>query len=260
MSGEFCVVCGRTDRPLTDGECADCYAKRVPLVTAPERPVIVLCPTCGSRYVGQHWEPSESGSRLTASDLTPLLLPREEVGIRRVRWTETGGHALQRQLEGAVDVRFRGTERTVPVQLVVRVEHRTCPTCSRKSGRYYTAIIQLRAEEEGPRETGRARRERLAASWDAVLPEARPTWRAALSWGEALPEGWDFYLTDTIAARALGRFMKQRLGAQLKESATLYGRKDGRDLYRVTICLRVPSTPPPVVRGLASAPRFERHA
>ncbi|HYK93375.1 MAG TPA: 60S ribosomal export protein NMD3 [Thermoplasmata archaeon] len=260
MSAEFCVVCGRTDRPLTDGECADCFAKRVPLVTAPPRPIVVLCPTCGSRYIGQHWEPSTAGSRLTASDLTPLLLPREDVGIRRVRWTETGGHALQRQLEGAVEIRFRGTERTVPVQMVVRVEHRTCPTCSRKSGRYYTAIIQLRAEEGGPRETARARRERLAARWDAELPEARPLWRESLSWGEARPEGWDFYLTDTLSARALARFMKQRLGGEIKESATLYGRKDGRDVYRVTFCLRVPMDPPEERPHPASRPRLERHA
>lgn len=252
MEGEFCVVCGRTDRLLTNGECADCFAKRAPLVTIAERPVVVLCPTCGSRLIRQHWEPSTAGTHLTAADLTPLLVPLEEVGIRRVRWTERGGNPLQRELEGAVDVRVRGTERTVPVHLVVRVEHRTCPTCSRKSGRYYTSLIQLRGPEEGSRETARVRRERLGALWDAVLPEARPMWREALSWAEPLPEGWDFYLTDTEAARALARFMKQRLGAELKESATLYGRKDGRDLYRVTICLRVPPSagplpPPPAV-------------
>ncbi len=244
MDGEFCVVCGRTDVSLTDGVCADCSADRLTLVKAPERARLVLCPTCGARRVGQHWEPSEAGNRLTASDLTPILEPHPEVAVRRVRWTETGGHALQRELEGVVDVRFRGSERSVPVRLIVKLEHQTCPECSRRSGRYFTALIQLRGPEEAPHEPAARRRAWLERRWEAVLPEARATWRRALSWKEALPEGWDFFLTDTESARALARLMKQRLGAELKESATLYGRKDGRDLYRVTICLRVPPPAP----------------
>ncbi len=256
MDGEFCVVCGRTDRPLVDGECADCYAARVPLVRAPQKALVILCPTCGARRVGQHWEPSEAGHRLTGGDLTPFLEPHPGVAVRRVHWTETGGEALQRDFEGVVDLRFRGTERTSPVQLRVRIEHRTCPECSRRSGRYYTALIQLRAAEDAPSEPAPDRRAWLAGRWDAVLPEARATWRKALSWREALPEGWDIYLTDTVAARALARFMKQKLGAELKESATLYGRKDGRDLYRVTICLRIPPSPSP---PYGNAP-LQRHA
>jgi nonsense-mediated mRNA decay protein 3 len=83
-------------------------------------------------------------------------------------------------------------------------------------------------------------RERLHELWDRELPEARAGWRKALSWEERRPEGWDFYLVDTESAKALARWMKTRLRATLTESPTLYGRKDGRDVYRVTFCLRVP--------------------
>ena len=244
MPEEFCVVCGRTDVPLTDGECADCFARRVTLVTAPPRATIVLCPTCGSRLIRQHWEPSTGGDRLTGNDLTPLLTPHPDVGIRSVRWTELGGSALQREFEGEVRLRLRGRERTTGVRFTVKIEHRTCPDCSRKSGRYYTATIQVRAALDAPRETAVERRDRLDRLFTAALRDARPAWREAMSWREALPEGWDYYLTDTISARALARFVKQRLGADLKESATLWGRKDGHDVYRVTICLRFPNAPP----------------
>lgn len=245
MPGEFCVVCGRTDLPLTDGECAECAAKRLPLVTAPERPVRVVCPTCGSRLIRAHWETSDAGERLTHDDLAPFLVAHPEVGIRRVRWTETGGSRLQADIEGAVELRFRGQEFVRGVKMTVRTEHRTCPTCSRKSGRFFTATIQLRATLDAPRETAVDRRHRLEAAWDAVLPEFRRSWREALSWKEPLPEGWDVYLTDTLAARSIARLVKDRLGAELKESATLWGRKDGRDVYRTTLCLRIPEGPDP---------------
>jgi nonsense-mediated mRNA decay protein 3 len=249
MPGEFCVSCGRTDRPLVDGECADCFAKRVTLVTAPERPSIVICPTCGSRRIGQHWEPSDAGERLTAADLTPLLVPHPEAAIRRADWTELSGSPMQRDLEGTVALRARGAELIARVRFTLKVEHRTCPECSRRSGKFYTARIQLRGGVDDPRESARARRDRLEADWNRVLPQAKPAWRNALSWAEPLPEGWDFYLTDTLAARSLARLVKQRLGAELKESATLWGRKDGHDVYRVTICLRVPRDRAPFSRA-----------
>ncbi len=129
----------------------------------------------------------------------------------------------------------------MPVAITVRVDAITCPTCSRKAGHFYTAQIQLRGPEGRLSSGARQRRARLMSAWEAILPEARSEWRTALSWGEEKPEGWDFFLTDTLAARNLAKLMKHRLGATLKESATLYGRKDGHDIYRVTICLRVPS-------------------
>lgn len=258
MGGEFCVVCGRTDLPLTEGECADCAARRLTLVAAPEHALRVVCPTCGARLVRSHWEPSDAGERLTHNDLVPFLTLHPDVGVRRVRWTETGGHRLQSEVEGAVELRFRGQELVRGVTLTVRTEHRTCPTCSRRSGRFYTAVIQLRASLDAPHEPAADRRQRLEAAWDALLPEMRKPWRDALSWKEPLPEGWDIFLTDTLAARSVARLFKERLGAELKESATLWGRKDGHDVYRTTLCLRLPHAPAP---AKARAPRrVERHA
>jgi nonsense-mediated mRNA decay protein 3 len=240
MSGEFCVVCGRTDVPLTEGVCADCFAKNTKLLGVVDRPTVVLCPTCGSRMIGSHWERSGAPGFLTDEDLMPLLRPLDEVGIRRVAWEETGQNPLRREIRAVATVRFRGIERQVAIEFPVYIEHRTCPDCSRKSGRYYTSLIQFRGPEDRPKGTHRHEREQLYAVWARTIPDARKEWRNALSWEEERPEGWDFYLVDTLQARGLARWLKHRLGATLTESPSLYGRKDGRDVYRVTFCLRVP--------------------
>ncbi|MGI0131943.1 MAG: NMD3-related protein [Thermoplasmata archaeon] len=240
MAAEFCVVCGRTDLPLVEGQCTECYAKRTPLVIAAEAPVVVLCPTCGARKIAQHWERAGAPLTLTGEDLAPFVQTHPDVGIRRIHWTETGANPMVREIEGDVDLRFRATERHERIALKVRVQHHSCPECSRRSGHYYTSILQLRGPEGRQRGSARVLRERLLARWDAVLPEARAEWRKAISWKEERPEGWDFFLTDTLAARALARLMKDRLAAQLKESATLWGRRHGEDVYRVTFCLRLP--------------------
>ncbi len=252
MAAEFCVVCGRTDRPLTDGQCAECFADHHTLLTARSPSKLILCPTCGARKVGEHWERSGASSLLSAEDLAPFLEPDPEVAVRRVGWRESGKNPLLRDLSGEALVRVRGIERTVPVKLEVRIQHHTCPECSRRSGHFYTAILQLRGPEERIRGNARELRMRLAELWDAVIPEARPEWRRAMSWREERPEGWDVFLTDTIAARGLAKLAKTRLDARVKESASLYGRKDGQDLYRVTFCLRIP--------GAARAPPARREA
>ena len=238
--GEFCVVSGATGRPLVDGVCADCAADRTKLVSAPQRAVVVMCPHCGARQVKDHWERSGASPLLTAEDLNPFLEIHPEVGLRRVRWEELSATATVRDLVGAAHVVFRGAARDVEIPLSVRIEHRTCPECSRKSGRYYTAILQLRGPAEGPPEKAVALRARLDAEWSALLREARPDWRKAASWREELPEGWDCFFTETLAARSIARIAKQKFGASVKESASLFGRKNGQEVYRVTFCLRFP--------------------
>jgi len=238
--GEFCVVCGATDRALVDGVCGECAADRTTLVSAPQRGTVTICPHCGAREVRAHWERSGTGHLLTAEDLNPFLVIHPEAGVRTVRWEETGATATVREYTGRAGVVFRGAAREVVVPLSVRLISRSCPDCSRKSGRYYTAILQLRAPLDGPNEKAAELRARLDRQWTALLRDARADWRKAISWKEELPEGWDCFFTDTLAARSIARFAHQRLGASLKESASLFGRKDGHDVYRVTFCLRIP--------------------
>jgi nonsense-mediated mRNA decay protein 3 len=237
---EFCVVCGASGRPLVDGLCAECAADRTRLLTAQKRGTVTLCPRCGARLVGAHWERSGSSHLLTAEDLNPFLDIHPEVGVRTIQWEETGATATVREFVGRARVSFRGATREVEVPLSVRSVSRSCPDCSRKSGRYYTAVLQLRGPADGPGEKSADLRARLDRVWTEVLREARPDWRQALSWKEPLPEGWDCYFTETLPARSIARVAKQRFGAGLKESASLFGRKDGHDVYRVTICVRFP--------------------
>jgi nonsense-mediated mRNA decay protein 3 len=249
MPDEFCVVCGATGRPLTDGVCAACAADRTTLITAPERAVVVICPHCGARKSGASWKRAGASPLLTAEDLVPLVHVHPEAGLRDVRWEETSSTATVRDLVGQARIRFRGVDREVPVALSVRTEHQTCPDCSRKSGRYYTAVIQLRGGGERSSEKPRALRSRLEGVWSEILSESRPDWRKAVSWQEDLPEGWDVFFTNTLAARSMARVAKQKFGASVKESASLFGRKHGQDVYRVTFCLRFPLAVPERARS-----------
>jgi nonsense-mediated mRNA decay protein 3 len=238
--GEFCVVCGRTGRPLEGGVCAECAADRTTLLALPEQVEVVLCPSCGARWTRGRWGPPGTPSVVSTDDLAPFLTVHPEAGVRAVRWEERARSGSLRELSGEARVRFRGLERTVPLSVRVRVVARTCTDCGRRSGRYYTALVQLRGEAAPRTARPKELRRRLDAVWHDLAAEARPDWRAAVGWREELPEGWDVYFTDTLAARSVARLAKQRFGVGIVESASLFGRKNGQDVYRVTFCLRFP--------------------
>ena len=53
-----------------------------------------------------------------------------------------------------------------------------------------------------------------------------------------LKNGVDYYLTDTAPTRSLGRQLQEKFGGELKFTASLYGQKDGQDIYRTTVLFR----------------------
>lgn len=240
MSDEFCVVCGRTGLRLEGGVCSTCAADRTLLLDVTDHPVVVLCPTCGSRKRGDSWTKGEVSPGLMISDLEPFLRAKEGAMVAGLRFEEAGEDRLLRKIEGTATLRFREVQREFPLRFQIRLEHRSCPDCSRRSGRFYTSVIQLRGPEGRRRQNSAELRGWLWKRWEEALPDARANWRRALSWSEPLKEGWDVYLTDTEAAKALARWLKRRLGGTLTESPSLWGRKDGKDVYRVTFCLRLP--------------------
>lgn len=244
-SGEFCVVCGRTGLAVVDGVCAECAADRTDLVRAPLRAEVTLCPTCGARRVGARWERSGAPAVLSAEDLAPFLTVHPDAGVREVRWEEVEAAAGVHAMLGRARVRFRGLERTVEVPLSVRVTARTCTECGRRSGHYFTALVQLRGEEAPRTRRPKELKDRLADRWEELLKESRSEVRRAVSFSEERPEGWDVFFSDTLAARGVARLAKQRYGVRVQESASLYGRKNGQDVYRVTFCLRFPGLVPP---------------
>jgi len=253
-SAEFCVVCGRTGRPLVDAVCAECAAGRTTLIAAPEQVEVVLCPQCGARWSRGAWVRPGASPVVSSDDLAPFLTIDPEAAVRSLRWEEHTRSASLRELLGTATVRFRGLERTVPLSVRVRVVARTCTECGRRSGRYYTALLQLRGEAGRRASRPRELRQHLEAIWTALVTEARPDWRAAVGWREERPEGWDVFFTDTLAARSVARLAKQRFGIAVVESASLFGRKNGQEIYRVTFCLRFPSAVLDATEGARRAP------
>ena len=54
----------------------------------------------------------------------------------------------------------------------------------------------------------------------------------------SLDNGIDFRLTDKSLTRALGKKLQATFGGEYKETARIYGQKDGAEIYRLTVLFR----------------------
>ncbi len=50
--------------------------------------------------------------------------------------------------------------------------------------------------------------------------------------------GQDYYLADSKFTKALGKRLQQEFGGQLLLTASLYGQKEGKEIYRITVLFR----------------------
>jgi nonsense-mediated mRNA decay protein 3 len=142
-------------------------------------------------------------------------------------------------VEGAIDGRSVSTEADVEV----RIHKESCNVCSRISGGYYEAIIQIRAQGRVPTKAELKRSLKVA---DDVMAKAEKAGDrlAFVSDVFDLPEGTDIYIGSTTSGRQIARAIADDTGATIIESPKLVGAREGKGLYRVTFAVRLPGIIP----------------
>lgn len=232
----FCVECGR-EGPTFEGLCRDCFLRKHPLVHPPETLDVAVCAHCGRLEVAGRWEKAE------LDDAIPdLLEARVPVDPRATRHAFT--HSARREdgrnflltVTLAARVHDRDIEESFRTRL--RVKRGVCPTCSRQRGKYFEAILQVRAE--GRPITGEERGRLVAFVEAAVARRTAKGEELFVSKVEDVRGGADVYLSSNAAGRAIARELADAFHGTVGASPKIYGRRLGKDLYRVTYVVRIP--------------------
>lgn len=245
--GTFCVSCGSTDPPFIGALCLSCYGKKTPIASLPKYLDVTLCSVCGSREVGNHWEKARTDhpEDLQNRDLLPHVKVEPPAQFVMLKWTDSGQNPRLRQVDATIKVKIEGRHLEVPAHTEVHIVLHACPDCSRRGGNFFTARVQLRAAEEGiPREP-RDFKPWAMEVWLRHIRSCSPSVRESVTKEEQLKEGWDIFFADTNHARSSARSFKERTGATARETASLWGLKNGREVHRLTFLIRLP----PVLRG-----------
>lgn len=234
----FCVECGK-EGDLIGPLCPECYSRKHVRVTLPEFIDVTVCAHCSSFLMGDRWAEMNSikdaaehllraslsipeGLELTAFDIG--LQERDERTFEATAEAElaAGEHRFQRRLTSTV-----------------RVRRASCSECSKQKGSYFEAILQVRGDDRILDAAGVEEIHRLVnLRMEALRADAREIF---ISRAERVKGGLDFYISTTQSARIVARELQERYSAAYGESPSLWGRRGGQELHRVTFLVRFPS-------------------
>lgn len=238
VTSTFCPRCGSPDG---DGDlCSKCFAETRTAVEASRETELRVCSQCGSYVTDAGWTSSDE-----AVPLEDLALEAAKRGVKAHREAEEVGVdvVVERvdqdvyMVEGSYTASMRGHRVAGNFTVEVSVKRETCPTCSKLSGGYYESIVQVRARNREPRSR------ELEFARDTAYAIAgrdygdRDTFVSRV---EEVEGGMDIYMSTNKAGLDLARRVAERYGGSVRDSASLVGMEDGREVHRVTYAVRLP--------------------
>lgn len=249
----FCVECGR-EGELIGPLCLECHSKKHVHASIPEFVDVVLCAHCSSLRVDDRWEEIGSVKEAVEQSLMRAVTPLKDVSMEgfQMRLTEKD----EKTYEVAIDVVLasHGHEFRRELTTTARIKQGVCGECSKQKGSYFEATLQLRgATRVLNRDNEDGMRQHVLDRVAALRADSREVFVSKV---ERVRGGLDFYFSTAQAARIVARGLQDLRCAEYKESTSLWGRRDGRDVYRVTFLVRLPSFNQGDVISIASQDLF----
>ncbi len=141
-------------------------------------------------------------------------------------------------------VSFSGMIEDIPITeqhpLTVRIRRITCDVCSRESGGYYEAILQIRAEK---RTFTDEELKILRSAVESLVEQLQKSGKRGLfiTDSDETRQGLDFFLSEKTTAFSIAKKIQEQFGGEFKQSASSAGMKDSKQVYRMTFLVRIPA-------------------
>ncbi len=227
----LCIECGKREAKY-DGLCEECFLKKVRFIDLPTHLDIVICPHCGAIKMGGVWKNLEMDKAIKGILMKNIkfLHDYDDYNLE-MKYTKKDGEF---DVEVHFKIRYKDLKVLETKTINFTVKHESCPKCNRYFGNYFEAIIQLRGMEENEIEEIREFLHRRMEHY------SKRNSNLFINREEEKKEGWNFYISDKKEAKKIAKDICNRYGGTLKESPQIAGRKDGRDVYRVTYSVRLP--------------------
>lgn len=183
-----------------------------------DRIELIFCSRCGKYKIGGRWKSLEFDEVIKNTVVKEVKVD-ERFKIEKI---EVSGKNL------FFTGKFSGENLRLSLPFDYKIRVVCCPSCSKESGRYYEAVLQLRTDGRELEKDEIERAREIVNSFEFVREEK-------------LKEGIDFYFKNRGDAKKALRRIAEELGGHVTETKKLHTKIDGRDVYRSTYLVRLPS-------------------
>lgn len=232
----YCIECGKEVK-LYENLCEHCFLKKNRFVYAPEYLDIRRCTYCGSIKMGREWcDVSVEESIKFALDNAITVDERAEKCSYDINFDYEDERNIVCEIKAHIS--YQGMSITEKQSSKIRIKNDVCTRCIKVQGRYYEAIVQVRANGRSlsTLETKEIKN-RVAQRIDVLQKSNRNIF---LGREEEVRGGIDFYLSSKNAGVLIAKELVNIFGASFSESSSLFGQKDGKRIYRMTYLVRLP--------------------
>lgn len=233
----FCVECGREEE-LIGSLCKECYSKKHAKAELPDHVDITLCAHCSSMETDRGWKDVGSVREAAEIALKSAIVMSDDAQLVSIDFQLAELDERNMRADVAVSLGSKGISLERNLTTTLRLKRGSCTECSKKQGRYYEAILQVRGSDKGlSKEEERSIEQSVK---DKVASHRKSSREVFISKIEKVKGGLDFYFGTIPAAKSIARNLQETLCADYKESSSLWGRRDGKDIYRMTFLVRLP--------------------
>lgn len=234
----FCVECGKEEPIFRDGVCLSCYLKTHTFTKGPDFIDLPVCPHCNSYKYKNTWTTELFGDVIKRVIKNTFQISRElqKMDINTDCKESKDGMSCKVLISGYLG----DIEISEEHELLVRLKTTVCDICSKRFGGYHEAIVQIRS---GNRNLAKNKLKEIITAVEFLVEDLRAKGNRAIFITDIGEErgGVDFYISERGAGLVIAKTIKDRYGGEIKQSSKNIGMKDGKQLYRMTYLVRLPS-------------------
>ncbi len=233
----FCVKCGR-EGPTYESLCVKCFLGSTRFAKIRDHVDLFQCAHCDDFQIEGKWEEFgsvEEAARETALGAVEL---RKDAEIEDAEIEVVPKDSQNYLVRMRLTIGFQDIEAVEELETIVRLKRGICPRCSKIKGSYYESILQVRTRG---RPFPAEEMERILGRIEKLVGGGSGSRDPFISKAEEVPGGLDVYLSSISLGKSISKELAEDFGGEVKESSSLAGQKDGKEMYRVTYLVRLPA-------------------
>ncbi|MDK2892849.1 60S ribosomal export protein NMD3 [Methanohalophilus sp.] len=235
----ICPKCGKNADTLYNNVCEECFFKIFTLAQIAPVMHITVCSKCNAILERGRWIDGKQVEDTAIEKAESELFIHEMAQNIELDVEPRKVSPYIYRIKFYISADIDGLPVEDEVETEVRIERNACDICSRISAGYFEGILQLRAAGRKVTDEEKKKCESIIYS-NLNRLQKKGDKLAFLSNSLDLKEGSDFYIGSTHATRNICKAIISEMGGSFTESPTLFGMKDGKNIYRVTFSLRLP--------------------